>query len=69
MRVNIQNAFIYLSTLRNAQSFDHSECSNKLNTFVSLKRSLMRANIQNAFIYLTTLRNAQSFDHSECSNE
>ena len=29
MRVNIQNAFIYLTTLRNAQCFDHSECSNK----------------------------------------
>ena len=27
MRVNIQNAYIYLTTLRNAQSFDHSECS------------------------------------------
>ena len=29
VRVNIQNAFIYLTSLRNAQSFDHSECSNK----------------------------------------
>ena len=25
VRANIQNAFIYLTTLRNAQSFDHSE--------------------------------------------
>ena len=29
MRVNIQNAFIYLTILRNAQSFDHSESSNE----------------------------------------
>ena len=29
MRVNIQNAYIYLTTLRNAQSFDHSESSNE----------------------------------------
>ena len=29
MRVNIQNAYIYLTTLRNGQSFDHSEYSNK----------------------------------------
>ena len=29
MRANIQNAFIYLTTLRNDQSFDHSECSNE----------------------------------------
>ena len=29
VRVNIQNAYIYLTTLRNAQSFDHSKCSNK----------------------------------------
>ena len=29
MRVNLQNAYIYLTTLRNAQSFDHSGCSNK----------------------------------------
>ena len=27
VRANIQNAFIYLTTLRNAQSFDHSGCS------------------------------------------
>ena len=38
MRVNIQNAYIYLTKLRNAQSFDHSECSNKKNTFVSKKK-------------------------------
>ena len=29
VRANIQNAFVYLTSLRNAQSFDHSECSNK----------------------------------------
>ena len=29
MRVNIQNAYIYVKTLRNAQSFNHSGSSNK----------------------------------------
>ena len=32
---NIKNAFVYLTTLKNTQSFDHSEYSNKLNTFAS----------------------------------
>ena len=67
MRVNIQNAFIYLlhSGMSKALTI-LGAVINKVHLYLK-EMSLVRVNIQNAYIYLTTLRNAQSFDHSKCS--